>query len=71
MIFGLGPMMATEGAWQDNAGRFGHKGAFMMGREGDSLFMFGGILHLVTWVLVIILLVSLIRYFWKLAEKIK
>lgn len=71
MFLGLGPMMATSGAWEDKAGRFGYRGDFMMGREGDSMFMLGGVLHLVTWFLVVALLVVLIRYFWKLGDKIK
>lgn len=67
MVFNLGPMMATDGAWLDKPGRLGYKGMFV----GDGFFGFHAVMCLVTWVLVIALLVVLIRYFWKLGDKIK
>lgn len=72
MNFGLGPMMSTSGAWEDNAGRFSHKGMYFGDRGMDvSLLGMVEVLHLVTWFLVVALLVVLVRYFWKLGDKIK
>lgn len=72
MILGLGPMMATGGAWEDKAGGFGQKGMHYGDRMmNGSFFGLGEILHLITWFLVVALLVVLVRYFWKLGDKIK
>lgn len=63
--------MATDGAWADKYSRAGHWGMFAGDRESDGLFLLGGLLHLVIWALVVALLVVLIRYFWKMGDKIK
>ena len=41
------------------------------GSGGSSFFWFHAILALITWVLVIIVLIALIRWFWKKGDKVK
>ena len=67
--FGFGPS-ATNAAWADNGMKWGNRGMFMTGPDG-SLFVLWALFCLVTWILVIALLVVLIRYFWKLGDKVK
>lgn len=45
--------------------RFGNK----MGHGGNELSVLFPLLHLVTWVLIIILLVALIRWIWAKGDK--
>ncbi len=63
-------LAVTSGAWADDGMKWGHRGMFMAGPDGTMFALFG-LFCIVTWILVIALLVVLIRYFWKLADKIK
>jgi len=67
--FGFGPS-ATNAAWADNGMKWGHKGMFMAGPGGTTFALFG-LFCIITWILVIAFLVVLIRYFWKLGDKIR
>lgn len=68
--FGFGTSATNAASWSDKGIGYGHRGMFMAGADG-SLFVLWALFCLVTWVLVIALLVVLIRYFWKLGDKIK
>jgi len=68
--FGFGTSATNGASWSDKNMGFGQRGMFMSGADG-SLFVLWGLFCLVTWVLVIALLIVLIRYFWKLGDKIK
>jgi len=67
---GVGTSATNAAAWSDKGAGIGHRGMFMAGADG-SLFVLWGLFCLVTWVLVMALLVVLIRYFWKLGDKLK
>lgn len=67
---GFGTSATDAARWSEKGMGFGHRGMFMAGANGP-LFVLWGLFCLVTWVLVVALLVVLIRYFWKLADKIK
>jgi len=69
--FGFGTSATDAATWSGKGVGFGQRGMFIAGADGSSLFVLWGLLCLVTWVLVIALLVVLIRYFWKLGDKIK
>ena len=67
---GFGTSATNAASWSDKGVGFGQRGMFMTG-AGGSLFIIWGLFCLVTWVLVTALLVVLIRYFWKLGDKVK
>ena len=48
-----------------------HQMMWWGGPGGSSLFWFHAILALITWVLVIIVLIVLIRWLWKKGDKVK
>ena len=67
---GFGTSATNAASWSDKSMGFGQRGMFMAGADG-SLFVLWGLFCFVTWILVIAFLVVLIRYFWKLGDKIK
>ena len=67
---GFGASATDAARWSEKGMGFGNRGMFMAGPDGSFIVLWG-LFCLVTWVLVIALLVVLIRYFWKLADKIK
>ena len=51
---------------------YGNAGPMMQwGGSGSGLVWIGGVLCVITWVLIIILLISLIRLIWKKGDKVK
>ena len=63
--------VATGEAWADKSIGYGHRGMIMAGGPDTTMFALFGILCIATWVLVIALLIVLVRYFWKLGDKVK
>ena len=67
---GVGTSATNAASWSDKGVGFGQRGMFMAGGDG-SLFVLWGLFCFVTWILVMSLLIVLIRYFWKLGDKVK
>ena len=62
----------TEAAQKGNFdGRWGYHPMMGLAGTNPGFFWFYGILWLVTWVLVIVALVALIRWLWKKGDKVK
>ncbi len=69
MLLGLGHM-TSGAAYSDGTQRFGQKGMMFAGKGGDVSAIFQ-VFWVATWILAIVLLIVLIRYFWKMGDKIK
>ncbi|MBI2594409.1 hypothetical protein HYW39_01800 [Candidatus Curtissbacteria bacterium] len=65
-----GQQQQGPGSWSGGSPWAGHPMMWWAGSNPNAFWLFG-LLWLVTWILVIVVLVALVRWLWKKGDKIR